>query len=212
MVKSLRRCSIVGVMLALCIIACSGHEAVLSTSLGSVAEPVLAIAGYCRGFFVGAVTTEPGSFPMVDPDHLLASAEGCGPRTLNLSVSTSVAPEVSLTGTYAPQNSELSAALGYSVTDSLALTADSTVPVPIDGFAQVDAYPMFQRTTFQIMGTACPGDLPVGGGTALKPVGVLFTTCGIVGDPACDGFGCADGVPVPIKDLDAGAEDASDGG
>ena len=82
------------------------------------------------------------------------------------------------------------------MTATFTVQADSTVLVPVDAYARVDAYPTFQRAAYQVVGSDCPGQVVVGSGVALKPVGVYFSTCGIFGAPSC-GIGCVGGVPSP---------------
>ena len=157
---------------------------------------------YCDDYSVTNVLIDPATYPWADPAHLLDSAEGCGPRTLNVTVASSVAPSWSFTGTYTPTSSDVSTALGYSVTAQVVLQADSSVLVPVDAYARVSAYPVFQKATFQVVGVACPGRVVVGAGYAYRPVGIYFSTCGVIDTGPC-GMGCVGGVPVP---------DAPDGG
>ncbi len=145
------------------------------------------------GFFIGNVVVDPASYHHVSPAELLTSAEGAGPRTLDVSVSASVSPEISFTGTCtSPTNSQLSTALGYSVTDTIVLTGDSSVLVPVNAYARVDAYPLYQRATWQIIG---PGGVVAGSGVALKPIGVWFDTCGCIGPDPCGPGACIAGPP-----------------
>lgn len=172
-----------------------------------------ACQGLLPGYSVGDVQIDPATYHSSEPSTLLTSAEGAGPRTLNVSVSTSVAPQVSFTGTYTPTNSDLSRALGYDVTETIELSADSSVLVPVDAYARVDAYPSWQKATWVIQG---PGPFHFGGGTVYKPIGVYFDTCGCIGPDPCGagcirGFPYAGSAPAPSgPEPDAGA--AGDGG
>jgi hypothetical protein len=163
---------------------------------------------FCRGYKIVNVVIEPATYHTSDPHQLLASAEGCGPRSLDVSVSTTVSVDVSYTGTYTPTNADLSHALGYDVGSQFSVSADSTVLVPLYSYARVDAFPTFQRTRYQVVGFGCPAEVVVGTGVAMKPVGVYFETCGVIGTDPC-GVGCVDGRPsgpsTPGFDGDAGA-------
>jgi hypothetical protein len=175
------------------------------------------------GFAIANVQIDPTTIHGDDPHQLLTSAEGCGPRTLDLNVATSISPSISYTSTFTPTDSQLSTALGYSVSTSIILAADSSVLVPINAYARVDAYPTFQRATFQIVGQNCPGTIVVGTGSALKPVGVYFETCGLIGTDPC-GVSCVGGKPAapsqsssspgnePPSVAETGADGGADGG
>ena len=178
-----------GLPIAVLFAACSDSRAPLDDPAGAARQP------FCRsGFAVANIQVDPTTIYNLDPTSLLVSAEGCGPRTLDLVVSTSLSPSISYNGTYTPTDAQLSQALGYSVTATFLVEADSTVLVPVDAYARVDAYPTYQRAAYQVVGSDCPGQVVVGSGVALKPVGVYFNTCGVIGTPAC-GVGCVGGVP-----------------
>jgi hypothetical protein len=163
---------------------------------------------FCRGYDVINVEIEPATYHTSDPHHLLASTEGCGPRTLDVSVSHDLGVDVTYSGTFTPTNSDLSTALGYDVSSTFSVSADSTVLVPLYSYARIDAYPTYQRTRYQVVGFGCPGQVVVGTGVAMKPVGIYFETCGVIGTDPC-GVGCVDGRPsgpaTPGFDADAGA-------
>ncbi len=175
-------------------------------------------AALAPGFWIGNVQYDPTIVPFDDPGDLLMSAEGAGPRTLNVAVSTAVSPQIDFTGTHTPSHSDISKALGYDVTQTFQLTADSSVLVPVDAYARVAAYPTFQKATWVIFGL---GTVPMGGGVTYKPIGVYFDTCGCIGPDPC-GTACVSGVPLGglaggvdpgLADVDAGAGDAGgDGG
>jgi hypothetical protein len=175
--------------------------------------------GLLPGFSVGDVQIDPETYHWSDPSTLLTSAEGAGPRTLDVSVSDAVAPQIMLTGTYTPTNSDISKALGYDVTETVQLTAETSVLVPVDAYARVSAYPTWQKATWVVLG---PVPYPYGGGTVYKPIGVYFATCGCIGPDPC-GTDCAsnfpygagappDPGPAPALDAGAGAGTARDGG
>ena len=171
---------------------------------------------FCRGgFSVAYVQIDPATLHRDGPRDLLVSAEGCGPRTLDLVVSSQVSVTSSYTGTYTPTDAQLSQALGYSTSASFTLQADSSVLVPLNAYARVAAYPTFQRATYQVVGSSCPGEIVVGSGTALKPVGVYFETCGVLGTDPC-GVACVNGQPadagVPVGAWAISDAGATDGG
>ena len=174
----------ISAFLPLWLVACSPGE-----------HPGEAAQALTPALTIGNVRIDPTTIHFNDPSTLLASAEGCGPRTLDISVSNSVAPQVSFTATYTPTDSDVSKALGYSVTQAISLGADSTVLVPINAYARCDAYPTFQRATFQIFSQSWFGPMVVGTGSVLKPVGVYFETCGVLGTDPC-GMGCVNGRPI----------------
>jgi hypothetical protein len=155
--------------------------------------PGAAAQAFCGGYGILGVQVEPLTFHTTDPARLLESAEGAGPRTLNLTVSNAVSPQISVTSTYTPSNSQFSKALGYDVTQTVTLSADSSVLVPVYAYARVDAYPDFQKTLVTI-GADCNGPTVLGSAEVLKPVGVYFDTCGCISPDPC-GVGCVSGFP-----------------
>jgi hypothetical protein len=150
-----------------------------------------AVEGWGIADSIGNVVIDPATYHFADPSVLLATAEGAGPRTLSVNVTTGVSPQVSYVGTRTPTRSELSAALGYNVSQTFELAADTTVLVPINAYARVDAYPSYQKATWVVFGF----DQAVQGtGVVYKPIGVYFDTCGCIGPDPC-GTNCADGFP-----------------
>ncbi len=89
-----------------------------------------------------------------------------------------------MTGTFTPTKSELSKALGYDVTETFGLSADSSVLIPVNAYARVEAYPAYQRATLTL-GALCEVPTIVGSAVVLKPVGVYFATCGCIGPDPC---------------------------
>jgi hypothetical protein len=156
------------------------------------------------GDTIGNVVVDPGTYHFADPSLVLATAEGAGPRTLNISVESSVIPHISYTGTRTPSHSDLSAALGYDVALQITLIADSAVLVPIDAYYRCDAYPSYQKATYTVFGF---GQTVQGTGVAYKPIGIYFDTCGCIGPDPC-GAACSTGFP----DGDTSSPSDRDGG
>jgi len=155
------------------------------------------VSGTSQGFItdlfpIGDVVVDPATYHWADPSLLLATSEGAGPRTLDVSVNAAVTPHVSYTGTRTPERAQISTALGWDVGETVALQAETSVLVPVDAYARVDAYPAYQRITWAVLGPA-PG-VVLGTGTAYKPIGVYFDTCGCIGPDPC-GVGCVGGSP-----------------
>jgi hypothetical protein len=159
------------------------------------------------------VTVIAGTFHWEGPLHLLQFAEGCGPQTLNLAVSTSVTPIVSTSTstTTVVNDATVSSAVGFSSSQSTLLAASANVPVPTDSYARVEAYPAFERITWDVVGTPGGYNVPgfpvlLGTGELDKPVGIYFKVirvldCGVPGggvggqfpSPADPGAGGAGG-------------------
>jgi hypothetical protein len=155
-------------------------------------EPVRASEqALAPGFWIGNVVFDPATYHFDNPANLLMAAEGAGPRTLNVAVSTAMSPQIEFTGTHTPSHSDISKALGYDVSQTFQLTADSSVLVPVDSYARVAAYPSFQKATWTIFGL---GTVPMGAGSTYKPIGVYFETCGCIGPDPC-GTGCVSSAP-----------------
>jgi hypothetical protein len=134
---------------------------------------------FCLGHAIANVVVAPGTFHWEDLPHLLDSTEGFGPRTLALSVNTTVSATSSSTSTFTPSDSEISASAGYDVSKSFEVDAFSSVFVPFAAYARLEAYASYQMTTWDVIGTACtdPGPVVLGTGVSFKPVGVFFKTC-----------------------------------
>ncbi|KYF94799.1 hypothetical protein BE20_05490, partial [Sorangium cellulosum] len=109
-----------------------------------------------------------------------------------------------LPGGCAPTLSDISAAVGFSVSENVTLQASSVYFVPTAAYARVSAYPVFQKITWDIvslggwnLGIGPAGGVVVGSGVVLKPVGVYFATYRIY-DLAAMGGGVLN--PGPILD------------
>lgn len=180
-----------------------------------------AVEAFGPGYYIGSVVVDPATYHYVTPNELLTTAEGAGPRTLDITVAASVSPTITFTGTRSPAHTELSAALGWDVSKSIELTADTSVLVPVNAYARIEAYPTYQKSTWTMVGF---GQVPVGYGTTYKPVGVYFATCGCIGPDPC-GTGCVNGFPwgggasssgtndgpIVVDEADGGTGDADAG-
>ncbi|XXX79384.1 hypothetical protein WMF30_11470 [Sorangium sp. So ce134] len=109
-----------------------------------------------------------------------------------------------LPGGCGPTLSDISAAVGFSVSESVTLQAGTIYFVPTAAYARVSAYPVFQKITWDIvslggwnLGVGPAGGIVVGSGVVLKPVGIYFATYRIY-DLATMGGGVLN--PGPILD------------
>jgi hypothetical protein len=177
--------------------------------------------GFCLGPVITDVSVDPVTYHWEDPEHLLEVAAGFGPQTVSLSVATSVQPTVSVTITRPPgsgssggggggsgsvlSDATLSTSLGYSETTVFKLEASSSVLVPVDGYARLEAYTEFQRSTWGVVGPGCQGL-----GVSYKPIGVYFKICTVLaGCPFPEGP--TSGAPEGATE-DAGDASATDDG
>lgn len=190
-----RSCALVA-LLAVSIAACAGsHDE--SAGAGEPGAPGglgTTQQAYCVNHSIVNVVIAPGTYHWEDPAHLLNSAEGFGPRSLSVSIAASISPSSSSSSTYSPSNSEISTSVGYDVTATSSLDASTTVLVPFGGYARVDAFATFQKTTWDVVGTNCFGGSDNGVGVSYKPVGVYFKTC-LAYD--CSLGGAVGGGPIP---------------
>jgi len=157
----------------------------------------------CEDVRVVNVAIVPGTFHWEDPIHLLSSSEGFGPRTLSLAAATSVSPQIVVSGTYTPEDSEISSSLGFRVTKSVSLEASSSILVPTGAYAVLQAYVNYQQFTWDIWagrcwtrGTPSLGPGIVGSGSTFRPVGIFFKSCGAY-NCAVMGGGVISGGPIP---------------
>ncbi|XXT21909.1 hypothetical protein WME94_10145 [Sorangium sp. So ce429] len=111
--------------------------------------------------------------------------------------------------------SDVSAALGFSVSETITLQASSTYFVPTAAYARVSAYPVFQKITWDVVSIgswswgASPASIVVASGFVLKPVGVYFATYRAY-DLAAMGGGVVS--PGPLLDPPVGAGGGSGAG
>jgi hypothetical protein len=164
-------------------VACSAERGE-SAAVGSVAE------AYGPAYGIINVAIDPHTYHFILPSELLMSTEGCGPRSLSLAVAVAVTPHISFVGTHTPSHSDLSSALGWDVSRSVELTADTVVLIPVDAYARLDSYTTYQKTTWTMVGL---GGVTIGLGATYKPIGVFFSTCGCIGSDPCSS--CTPGFP-----------------
>lgn len=142
---------------------------------------------------------------------MLQFAEGCGPQTLNIAVSAGVTPVVTTSTTTATSvnDSTVSEAVGFNLSKSTLLVAGSSILVPTAAYARVEAYPAFERITWDIVGTSGGYSVPgvpvlLGTGAVDKPVGVYFKVIRVL-DCGAPGGGFDDPIPSPMDPGAGGA-------
>ena len=161
--------------------------------VGSVQQP------FCLTHTLVNVGVAPGTYHWEDPAHVLNSAEGFGPQSLGLAVSSSVGTVSSSSTSYTPTDSQVSTAVGYDVQLSSTIAASTNIPVPFGGYKRVEAFASYKKSVWDNLDTNCDGPdvLTVGAGYSFKPVGVYFKVCAaydcslgggpIGGDPTLSG-------------------------
>ena len=164
--------------------------------------------GLGPGYYIGDIAIDPNTYHWASPDELLTSAEGAGPRTLYVSVAAAVTPHIAFTGTHSPSHSDLSTALGWDVAASVQLSSETSVLVPVDAYARVDAYTTYQKTTWMMVGV---GQVPIGMGATYRPIGVYYSTCGCIGPDPC-GVGCVNDFPYGAASGAPAVDGGADGG
>jgi hypothetical protein len=161
-----------------------------------VGAAALAVSG---GYCLTDVHTDVPTLHFHGQEWLMDEAEGLGPRTLDVNITSFVQPQVVTNTTFKLDPGDVSSAVGYSVTDRFQVSASSSVSVPAGMYERLEAYTAFQRAIWEIRDAACL--VHVGLGAAYKPVGVFFQTVdgaslplpdpGIfVAAPDCEGPGC----------------------
>lgn len=115
----------------------------------------------------------------VQPDGSYASTSpigvdyGVGPGTLTLSVSKGVSATYS--DNAGVNASIISAGVGYDVTGSYTLTSAYSVQVPSGQEYELEAFPLFDQTSYQVWYNPVLGSAyQVGTGTAAKPTSLVF--------------------------------------
>lgn len=154
-----------GVMLAL---GCDRPPSATGDAVGEAREGL--VGTYC----IFNARLAPGSFHFDGPTWLLDSAEGLGPRSLDLSISSFVQPQISTNTTAKPGADDVSEAVGYSVTTRFQIQASSSIDVDAMHYQRLEAYTSFQQTYFEIRDAACA--VILGTGSAYKPIGIHFQT------------------------------------
>jgi len=142
----------------------------------------------CGGYVVANVVTQEGTVYAISPQHMLDCAEAWGPQTLLLAVDRSVEPQVTIVRSGSAQvekkklTRSLQDTLGYSLTKGLELTASSSTAVPEGTYRRLEAYPTFQRITWELWQSACGpwGGMLLATGTVLRPFGVYFRIVDVV--------------------------------
>jgi hypothetical protein len=202
-------------MLAVSATACSGTHGEAGTNaedsresrgLGSTQE------ASCTGHTIVNVVTAPGTYHWEDPLHLLNSVEGFGPLTIRLPISANLSP-FSESRIHTPTDSEVSSSVGFDITASFSVNASTTVRVPFEDYARVEAYATYQMTTWDILGDSAIDAVDTGTGVSYKPVGVYFKKC-----QAYDcsmGGGVVGGGPIasgPVPDSSSSGSGGTGGG
>ncbi|WP_437298412.1 hypothetical protein [Sorangium sp. So ce426] len=103
-----------------------------------------------------------------------------------------------------PSDDQITRAVGFDVSATVALDATSVLFVPTAALARVSAYPVYQQYTWDIVSTAgwnrethAAETVVVGSGIAYRPIGVYFDT-DLIYDLAAIGGGLID--PGPYVD------------
>jgi hypothetical protein len=189
---------------AMTIAACSAPDG----DLGAAAE------AQCGGLYVSDVTIHDGSVYFVSPASLLDAAEAWGPQTLQVTVDRLIGTQVSYLQQPSVQVQKdkltrtLQEATGVTLLNDVELTASSSTVVPQGAFERLEAYPEFQRITWDLREAACGvfRDADVTPGTAYRPTGVYFRI--VVGQAApaasdarapAPAAGASTPVPIPIE-------------
>lgn len=180
-----------------------------ATSSGDVvAEAHEALVGtYC----IFNARIAPGSFHFDGPTWLLDSAEGLGPRSLDLAITSFVQPQISTNTTAKPGPDDVSEAVGYSVTTRFQIQASSGIDVDAMHYQRLEAYTSFQQTYFEIRDPTCA--VIVGTGSAYKPIGIYFQTRNAFDVPVADvGIYTFPPPVIPVVPLPGGAGGAGSSG
>ncbi|WP_437907770.1 hypothetical protein WME95_07735 [Sorangium sp. So ce327] len=114
-----------------------------------------------------------------------------------------------------PSDDQITRAVGFDVSATVALDATSVLFVPTAALARVSAYPVYQQYTWDIVSTVgwnwethAAETVVVGSGIAYRPIGIYFDT-DLIYDLAAIGGGLID--PGPYVDPGGGAGGAGNG-
>jgi hypothetical protein len=114
-----------------------------------------------------------------------------------------------------PSNEQISKAVGFDVSATVGLDANTVFFVPTAALARVSAYPVYQQYTWDIVSTVgwswdnnAAETAVVGSGIAYRPIGVYFDT-DLIYDLAAIGGGLID--PGPYVNPGSGAGGAGNG-
>ncbi|MFB7911334.1 hypothetical protein ACFY2K_13065 [Kitasatospora sp. NPDC001309] len=102
----------------------------------------------------------------------LDAVSGNGPMTLTLSQSRAIASQWSATGGISA--GAVSVGVGFSVTDTATYTETGSFAVPAGQYGHLEAYPMFDRFTYDVVDTRIGGGATVGTGEALHGSGYCY--------------------------------------
>jgi hypothetical protein len=148
--------------------------------------------GICSGYYVAQLHAEEGTVYVVSPETMVDASEAWGPQTLLLAVDQHLGPQISLQQTPGVQvdkekvTKSLQRASGVNLTAEVEITASSSTTVVEGAYVRLEAYPTYQRTTWQLWVDAC-GPNPssyVTSGAVLRPVGMYFRVVTLVRPPA----------------------------
>ncbi len=114
-----------------------------------------------------------------------------------------------------PSDEQITKAVGFDVSATVALDATSVLFVPTAALARVSAYPVYQQYTWDIVSTTgwnweahAAETVVVGSGIAYRPIGIYFDT-DLIYDLAAIGGGLID--PGPYVDPGGGNGGAGNG-
>jgi hypothetical protein len=202
------RASLLATALVAASAACTDSRRGVELNLPAVGETQQA---YCLTHTIINVVVAPGTYHWEDPGHLLNAAEGFGPQVLGLQVATSLDTRSSNSTAYTPDESEVSTAVGYDVTESSSIAASTSVAVPFGGYKRTEAFAAYKKSTWDILDTNCNGPdvLNTSAGVAFKPVGVYFKVCTELDCSLGGGVVGAD--PLPSGPIGAGGSGGGSG-
>lgn len=130
----------------------------------------------CRGYYLQSVSYAGSGWYF--SNRPIGSAEGWGPRTLNVTVSKSVTSEFN--ATVGISAGAVSAGVGYTIGATYGVSASSDINVPSGRYYKLEGYARYDKHTWQVWYDGCPVPGPnkyVGNGESYRPDGgVIFVT------------------------------------